>query len=247
MGDKDSSDRDRSDRRRVLAAGAAALPELVVPALGAPDAGDCRAPGSGPNAGYLPNVVLLTHEGRRVRFYDDLLLGRIVMVQFMSIAGEPATRATENLARAQAFLGGRLGRDVFLYSLTTEPERDTPEALARFAEQRGARPGWLFLTGEPADLALLRGRFFVDGGHPTGHPTADCSLGLIRYGNESLGLWGSVPCRAEPDWIARRIDWVSPRQAGAGPHRRRGPVPGYPFPGAVAGRPVTPRAKTPGA
>ena len=36
-----------------------------------------------PFAGHFPNSVLRTHEGRNVRFYDDLLKGKIVMINFM--------------------------------------------------------------------------------------------------------------------------------------------------------------------
>lgn len=31
----------------------------------------------------FPNLVLKTHEGKTVRFYDDLLAGKIVMINFM--------------------------------------------------------------------------------------------------------------------------------------------------------------------
>ncbi|TMA44891.1 MAG: hypothetical protein E6J83_08365 [Deltaproteobacteria bacterium] len=34
-------------------------------------------------ADRFPNVVLKTHEGRNVRFYDDLLNGKIVLMNFM--------------------------------------------------------------------------------------------------------------------------------------------------------------------
>ena len=34
-------------------------------------------------ADRFPNVVLKTHEGRNVRFYDDLLKGKIVLINFM--------------------------------------------------------------------------------------------------------------------------------------------------------------------
>lgn len=221
-----------NDRRQILAAGAAALPEL---ALGGLDT-SCVRPGRGPNAEYFPNAVLVTHERQRVLFYDDLLAGKIVLVTFMSIAGEARTRVTENLSRVQPYLGDRLGRDVFMYSLTTDPENDSPDALRAFAKRHGARPGWLFLTGAPGDLAELRGRFFHDAGHRGhSHPGEDCSLGLVRYGNEAAGIWGGVPGRAEPEWIARRLDWVTPKKAAAGTPRRRGPVPGAPFPGAIAG------------
>ena len=42
--------------------------------------------------------------------------------------------------------------------------------------------------------------------------TARC--GLLRYGNAAVGLWGSVPAQADPEWIAERLSWVQPRAAG---------------------------------
>ena len=36
-----------------------------------------------PHASRFPNVVLKAHDGRNVRFYDDLLKGKIVLINFM--------------------------------------------------------------------------------------------------------------------------------------------------------------------
>lgn len=222
-----------SDRRRVLAAGAAAIPDLAVgwtPPEPADAAACASSPGAriagGRNAGYIPNVVVETHERRRALFYDDLLLGRAVMINFMSVANDAVYSVTANLARVQPYLGDRLGRDVFMYSLTVDPEHDTPEVLRAFAARHGARPGWLFLTGDPADMELLRGRLYAHNGpHHPGLSAKDCSRGLARYGNEAIGLWGSVPARSNPEWIARRLSWVAPREPTAAPFKRRGPAP----------------------
>src|ERR1051326_7784403 len=156
---------------------------------------DCRRPLNGPNAAYFPNVVVVTHENRRALFYDDLLRGKLALVNFMSIKDDALYRATEKLVQVQSHLGDRLGKDVFMYSITVDPPHDTPQALAEFAERHGAQPGWLFLTGTQGAVDSLRGRFFA---HPSGHlhnagAAEDCSLGMIRYGNEAVGLWGSVP------------------------------------------------------
>src|SRR5215212_6191681 len=137
-----------TDRRRMLlqlAAGATALPAV---ALGADDSScECAPPRNGPYSDYFPNVVVHTHEGRRALFYNDLLRGKTVLVNCMSIANDAAYPVTENLARVQRLLGERAGRDVFIYSITVDPVRETPRALAEFAEAHGAGPGWLFLTG----------------------------------------------------------------------------------------------------
>ena len=234
------------DRRTVLAAGAAALSGLAVatttgPARAAAAAGsalaDCARPHAGPGPRTLPNVVVTAHDGRRALFYDDLLAGRTVMVHCLAIAREAEYPVVDNLVRVQRLLGPRVGRDVFMYSLAIDPE-DTPRALAAFAAERGIGPGWLLLTAEPDGMALIRSRLWAHGGghahagHPHGAeggpetaPPRDCSLGLVRYGNEAIGLWGAVPAKADPEWIARRLSWVAPRPAPAGPPRRRGPTP----------------------
>ena len=61
------------------AAEAAASSSEAVPAP--PSAEAARV--TDPFAGHFPNVVLKTHEGRNVRFYDDLLQDKIVMINFM--------------------------------------------------------------------------------------------------------------------------------------------------------------------
>lgn len=210
-------------RREVLAAGAAALPGIALPGE------DCERPARGPNAGDFPNHVVVTHEGFRALFYDDLVAGRTVILHCMSIATEPLYRTAEALARVQPLLAGRLGRDVFFYSLTVDPERDTPRALKEFAARHGAGPGWLFLTGQSEELLDLKGRLFSQGpglvhdGHEAGG--AGCAMAMLRYGNEAAGLWGAVPARTDPEWIVQRLSWVESREPVAGPSRRRGPAP----------------------
>lgn len=230
-----------TSRRKVLtqlAAGAVALPSTALGASSALTSEDetddctCVRPGGGPYADYFPNVVVRTHENRKALFYSDLLRGKTVLINCMSIENDSIYPVTANLVRVQRLLGERVGRDVFIYSVTLDPERDTPRSLREFAERHGVGPGWLFLTGSPDEIDAVRGRLFT---HPAGqhargeHPhdaklVRDCSLGLVRYGNEAVGLWGSVPAKAEPEWIARRVEWVAPRAAPAGPPRRKNPV-----------------------
>jgi protein SCO1/2 len=79
----------------------------------------------------FPNVTLTTHEGKKVKFYDDLLKDKIVIINFMYVKCEgicPGT--TANLVKVQKLLGDRIGKDIFMYSITLKPEEDTPEKLA---------------------------------------------------------------------------------------------------------------------
>lgn len=189
---------------------------------------DCARRGNGPYAHRFPSVVVHTHEGRRALFYDDLLRGKTVMINCMSVKNEARVPVTRNLAKVQRLLGDKLGCDLFIYSITVDPEHDTPRVLKAFAEEHQARSGWTFLTGEPAVIELLRSRLFVSESshdqHRTG-PIEDCSLALIRYGNEAVGLWGSVPAKTDPKSIAMRLSWIASGQPATEMTTRGGPAP----------------------
>jgi protein SCO1/2 len=189
---------------------------------------DCVRPGGGPYAEYFPNVVVHTHDGQKALFYHDLLRGKTVLINCMSVRNEAQYAVMANLVQVQTLLGERLGRDVFMYSLTVDPENDTPGVLRAFAEKHGVKPGWLFLSAKADDVQLLRGRLFAhDATHQHGSDTVrDCSMGLVRYGNEAVGLWGSVPAKSEPEWIVKRLSWVETRSTSpaVGTFKRRGPT-----------------------
>lgn len=177
----------------------------------------CERPLRGMHAGYIPNIVVRTHTNQRAWFYDDLILRGIVLIHCMSVRDEESCGSLQNLAQVQPLLGPALGKSVFIYSISTDPVNDTPAALSRIAEKYGAQEGWLFLSGQPAELRLLREKLFTHGG---GH---DCSMSLLRYGNEQAGLWGGTPSTSSPESIAERISWITPREPVSGEYRRGGP------------------------
>jgi len=200
-------------------------------------AGDCARPLNGPYAHHIPNVVVRLHDDRNALFYNDLIRGKTVMINCISTTNEQSLRACTNLARVQDALGNRLGRDVFIYSITIVPQHDTPRVLKAFAEKHRAKPGWMFLTGEQSAIELLRSRLFSPGGHNANHDhnqIEDCSLALIRYGNEAVGLWGSVPAKNDPISIAVRLSWIESAGATVLPLRRAGPPPLFSGPGKKA-------------
>ena len=166
---------------------------------------------------YFPNIDLVTSAGEKVRFYDDLLKDKIVVINFMYVKCEGVCPGiTANLAKLQKLLGSRLGRDIFMYSLTLKPEQDSPEVLRKYAEAYHAKKGWTFLTGTPEDMELLRRKLgFTD---PDPRRDADKSnhIGNVRYGNEPLQLWGSCPGLSKASWIAESISWVDWPKAAKG-------------------------------
>jgi len=136
---------------------------------------------------YFPNVELTTHEGRRVRFFDDLLAGKVVCVNFIyTRCPDACPLETARLVEVQDILGERVGRDVFLYSISIDPEHDTPAVLAEYRERFQIGPGWTFLTGSEADVALLREKFGLLAAYET--QKKDHNLSLV-LGNQASGRW----------------------------------------------------------
>lgn len=158
---------------------------------------------------HFPNVLLTTHEGKKVRFYDDLIKDKIVVINFMYVKCDGVCPGiTANLVKLQKLLGSRLGQDIFMYSFTLKPEQDSPEVLRKYAIAYHVRKGWTFLTGTPEDMELLRRKLgFTD---PDPKLDADKSnhIGNIRYGNEPLLRWGSFPGLSQASWMAESISWV---------------------------------------
>ncbi len=158
---------------------------------------------------YLPNVPLRTHNNRLVRFYDDLIKNKVVVINFMYADCEDVCPlVTMNLAKVQKLLGRRVGREIFMYSITLQPEHDTPAVLKTYARDHGTGPGWTFLTGRPEDVERLRQSLgFVDPDPELDKDKAN-HIGNIRYGNEPLTLWAACPGMAEAPWIVESLSWV---------------------------------------
>lgn len=166
-------------------------------------------PGKRYGAEYFSNVTLTTHEGNKVRFYDDLIRGKIVAINMMyaKCAGIcPMT--TSNLVRVQKLLGERVGRDVFMYSITLQPEQDTPERLQGYVERYGVKPGWLFLTGARADIEDLRYRLGFFDPDPIVDGDKSTHTGAVRIGNDVYERWSMAPALAKPEQIVAAINHV---------------------------------------
>ena len=155
---------------------------------------------------HLPNVQLKTHQGKSVRFYDDLVRDKLVVINMM-YAGCNSTcpPTTHNLVKVQEMLKDRIGRDIFMYSLTLRPEQDGPEDLAHFARLHGVHPGWLFLTGRPRDVEQLRFALGFYDPDPKVDKQEGRHVGMVRIGNDSFRRWGMAPGLADPRQIVAAI------------------------------------------
>jgi len=227
-------------RRKILkglAAGASALPVAVLAGTTESektiDRSQAKLPKQEPGlppptqargGDSFPNVAVLSHTGEKGLLYDDLIRDKVVMLNFMSIKEHQRYPATTHVARIADQLGDQLGRDIFIYSITTDPNTDSVARLKAFATQQGAmRKGWLFLTTNEKNVQQVSYRLYKHNGHSAHgqrHPSR-----LIHYGNASVGIWAAFGVDSDPEFAASRLSWVQMQQKpnGGGELRRAGP------------------------
>jgi len=159
------------------------------------------------NADYFTNAPLVTHDGRELRFYDDLIKGKVVVVNFIyTSCRDVCSLATARLAEVRDMLGDRVGRDIFFYSITLDPAVDGPEVLAKYAANFYSGPGWLFLTGTPENIDRIR------------HKLGERSKALgdhrndVLLGNDATGEWGRDSIFSDVEHLAHNIVRMDPRE-----------------------------------
>jgi protein SCO1 len=159
-------------------------------------------------ATYFPNVELVTQDGNVVHFYDDLLKGKIVAIDLIyTHCVDACPLETARLAQVQQILGERVGKDIFFYSITIDPKRDTPEILKEYAERYHAGPGWLFLTGKKDDIDLISRKL---GLYSAPNPrNRDGHTPSLLLGNEATGQWMRNSALDNPRFLAITIgQWM---------------------------------------
>jgi protein SCO1/2 len=144
---------------------------------------------------YFPNVPLVNQDGKTVMFYDDLLKDKKVMIDFAyALCDQGCPLDTANMARVQKLLGSRIGKDIFMYTITLDPENDTPQKLKEYAEQYGAGPGWQFLTGKREDIDAVRYALGQRG-------VKEEHANAVQVGDMAKGRWIRIPLAADPNYI----------------------------------------------
>lgn len=152
---------------------------------------------------YFSDTVLVDQDGREVRFYTDLIRGKIVVMDFIfTRCVGPCPILSGTFAKLQARLGDRLGKDVFLLSFSVDPDYDTPERLKEYAGRFRARPGWTFLTGSRQNVEVVLRKLGQWVETPDQHQT------IFILGNEHTGLWKKAFGLAKPEDLFPVIDSV---------------------------------------
>jgi protein SCO1 len=165
-------------------------------------------------ANYFPNVPLTTQDGTTVRLYDDLLKGKAVALNLIyTSCKDECPLETARLVQVQRLLGDRVGKDIFFYSISIDPKRDTPAVLKAYAEKFGVGPGWLFLTGNEDDIKLVAKKLGLS--RPNDTANRDGHQPILMLGNEPTGQWMRNSAVASPKYLATTISdfmgWERPQ------------------------------------
>ncbi|HXD43414.1 MAG TPA: SCO family protein [Ramlibacter sp.] len=171
--------------------------------------GNAKAAGDAPwGANYFPNVPLITQDGKKVRFFDDLIKGKVVAINFIFTGcSESCSMETARLREVQDLLADRMGKDIFFVSISIDPDNDTPEALKHYADKFKVGPGWTFLTGKNEDITLLRDKLGIYM-PPVVNGKSDHELSLV-VGNQATGRWMKASPYENPQIMATTLgSWL---------------------------------------
>jgi protein SCO1/2 len=160
-------------------------------------------PVDSPAHNYFTDTLLVNQNGQQMRFYTDLLKGKVVIINsFFATCQGSCLPMSRNLEKVQEALGDRLGKEVYIISLSVDPGVDTPARLNAYAKQLNARPGWYFLTGDKqnVDLVLKKlGQFVSD---------KQDHLNIFLIGNDRTGLWKKAFGLAPSTELVKIVDSV---------------------------------------
>lgn len=156
---------------------------------------------------YFSDTELLTHEGKPVRFFSDVLKDRVVVVTFFYSTCTGACPITnQKLSLVQDMLGERFGKDIFFVSISTDPENDTPKVLETYRRNFTARDGWVFLTGEPESVKRVSRRLGQT-------YDKEAHLPLLLAGNVRTAHWMKLRPNLPNEAIATRLRMLADESA----------------------------------
>jgi protein SCO1/2 len=152
---------------------------------------------------YFTDVELVNQNGERMRLYSDVLKDHIVVVNaFFATCQGSCLPMNRNLEKLQESFKERMGKDLYIVSISVDPTMDTPPALKEYAKKLHAAPGRLFLTGkkENVDWALYKLGQYVE--QPEQHTN------VFIIGNERTGLWKKAFGLAPADELLKIVESV---------------------------------------
>lgn len=151
--------------------------------------------------GYFTDTTLVDQDGKQVRFYTDVLKGKVVLIHFIFTSCTDACPAmVQKMLGAKAELGPEFAKDMRYVSISIDPQRDTPAELRKFAQRMGAVDReWVFLTGNQEDVDLVVKKLGAYTGEVENHST------VMIAGNVKADRWRKLGPTVSPKGIAQHL------------------------------------------
>ena len=149
----------------------------------------------------LLDATLIDQEGQAVRFASEAVGDRIVAINFIyTSCTTTCPLASATFKRLQEKLGERLGKEVWLISVSLDPVTDTPARLKDYAGRYKAKPGWIWLTGRKAEVDQVLNGLGTSSANFTEHPP------LVMVGDGRRGRWNRFYALPGPEQILKKVD-----------------------------------------
>lgn len=150
---------------------------------------------------FFTDLEVIDQNGKKLRFYSDVLKGRVVLISFIFTNCEYACpMQAQKLKQTRAMMVPAIKDEVWYVSLSVDPDRDTPEAMKKFAERQGVDESrWIFLTGDKQNLDTIIRKL----GQYT--PDVEAHTTLMLAGNTKTRHWTRVMPMLQPPDIAQKM------------------------------------------
>lgn len=154
----------------------------------------------------VPDAIVYDQNGKRLKFYSDLIKGRTVAINFIfTTCTTICPPLTATFRRVQQELGERGGANVNLISVTVDPTIDTPEQLKLYADKFKAGAGWTFITGGKGEIDRILTALGAAVSNKNDHtPT-------VVIGNDAARYWTRVYGLSRPAMLADSLIEASKR------------------------------------
>jgi protein SCO1/2 len=128
----------------------------------------------------VPDVEVVTHEGKTVHFYSDLVKGKVVALNFIFTNCSTICPASGAMF---ANLQKQSRRGVHFISVSIDPTTDTPRKLTAWSRQFRTQPGWTLVTGKQSAIDQIVKAFGATTARPQDHQP------LTIIGSDATHLW----------------------------------------------------------
>jgi protein SCO1/2 len=154
---------------------------------------------------YLPNLSVLDQNGKELKFYDDVIKDRIVVVSFIyTTCRDMCPLITARLAQMREQLDPAIAEKVRFVSVSVDPANDTPERLKQFADALKLEGDWLLLTGKRRDIDAIRHKLGERSGKLSEHRLE------VLLGNDATGEWERASALGDLGNLAMAVRAMDP-------------------------------------